>query len=573
MVKIKQFSFSKKQMNNPLEIETTIEDLDHLGLVAGLIDEIGIVEKINEIVGEQPGEIVSPGQVVKAMLLNGLGLVSAPLYLFSKFFSGKATEHLIGEGVRPEHLNDYRLGRVLDKLYVAGTSLIFAIIALAAAKKFQVNLETGHLDSSSFHLHGEYKLLSPVCHVSSAEIDPDNSDKSNTNQETTPVPIKITYGYSRDHRPDLKQFMVDLICSGDGDVPLFFRVGDGNESDSAVFAQIMQEFKQQFNLDTLMVADSALYTAPNLEMLTNIKWLSRVPKSLKQAQQLVSQLKLTDFTPSCLVGYTWSEHHSNYGGVAQRWLVVESDSRRESDQRKLTKNIVKNKQESERKLRDLSTILFACEADAISAAKRLDKQLKYYSLTVIKVVPFTTKVRTNSSDDTNSLTPKFKVTAQLELNSSVVHQETLACGRFILATNVMDVSQLSPDEMIIKYKEQQSAERGFGFLKDPLFFTDSVFLKSPERIEALALVMGLCLLVYTLGQRLLRQSLKQTNSTVNNQLGKPTNRPTLRWIFQCFQSIHCCSQRGLKYISNLTDERLHILSFFPQPCRSYYLLI
>ena len=94
MVNIKQFSFSKKQMNNPIEIEPTLEDHDHLGLVAGLIDEIGIVEKINEIVGEQPGEIVSPGQVVKAMLLNGLGLVSAPLYLFSKFFEGKATEHL-----------------------------------------------------------------------------------------------------------------------------------------------------------------------------------------------------------------------------------------------------------------------------------------------------------------------------------------------------------------------------------------------------------------------------------------------------------------------------------------------
>lgn len=557
-------------MNNPLEM--TIEDLDHLGLIAGLIDEIGIVEKINEIIGEQPGEIASPGQVVKAMIINGMGLVSAPLYLFSKFFEGKATEHLIGAGVRPEHLNDYRVGRVLDKLYLAGISQIFTIIALAAAEKFQVNLETGHLDSSSFYVHGEYELPSPVCHVSSGEIDLDNSDKSNTNQESTPVPIKITYGYSRDHRPDLKQFMVDLICSGDGDVPLFFRVADGNEADSAVFAQIMQEFKQQLNLDTLMVADSALYTAPNLEMLTNIRWLSRVPKSLKQAQQLVSQMKPTDFTPSYLTGYSWSEHRSNYGGVAQRWLVVESDSRRESDLRKLTKNIAKNKQESSRKLRDLSTILFACEADAISAAKRLDKQLKYYNLTAIKIAPLTTKAERNS-DDTDNLTPKFKVTAQLELDTSVVHKETLACGRFILATNVMDVGQLSPDEMIIKYKEQQSAERGFGFLKDPLFFTDSIFLKSPERIEALALVMGLCLLVYTNGQRLLRQSLEQTSSTVNNQLGKPTNLPTLRWIFQCFQSIHCCCQRGIKYISNLTDERHHILSFFPQPCRSYYLLI
>jgi len=97
-------------------------------------------------------------------------------------------------------------------------------------------------------------------------------------------------------------------------------------------------------------------------------------------------------------------------------------------------------------------------------------------------------------------------------------------------------------------------------LKDPLFFTDSVFLKSPERIEALALVMGLCLLVYTLGQRLLRQNLQVTNLTVKNQLGQGTNRPTLRWIFQRFPSIHAVSLQGSQQISNWTAERLAILN-------------
>jgi transposase len=66
--------------------EITVKNIDHLGLVAGLIDELGIVEHINQLVGEQPGEIVNPGLAVKAMIINGLGLVSAPLYLFSKFF-------------------------------------------------------------------------------------------------------------------------------------------------------------------------------------------------------------------------------------------------------------------------------------------------------------------------------------------------------------------------------------------------------------------------------------------------------------------------------------------------------
>ena len=100
----------------PLSTEIGVQDIDHDGLVAGIIDQMGLVEQINQLLGTHPQERISAGQVVKAMILNGLGFVSAPLYLFEKFFVGKATEHLLGEGIRPEHLNDDRLGRVLDKL-------------------------------------------------------------------------------------------------------------------------------------------------------------------------------------------------------------------------------------------------------------------------------------------------------------------------------------------------------------------------------------------------------------------------------------------------------------------------
>jgi transposase len=159
-----------------------------------------------------------------------------------------------------------------------------------------------------------------------------------------------------------------------------------------------------------------------------------------------------------------------------------------------------------------------------------------------------------------------------EVKSDVVEAERRQAGRFILATNVLDVNQLSPDEMIAKYKNQQSSERGFSFLKDPLFFTDSVFLKSPERIESLALIMGLCLLVYTLAQRQLRQTLKQAQTGIKNQLGRLTERPTLRWIFQCFQAVHLLQVDSVKQVSNFTDERLRTLSFFPAPCQAYYLI-
>lgn len=274
-----------------------------------------------------------------------------------------------------------------------------------------------------------------------------------------------------------------------------------------------------------------------------------------------------------MTGYSWSEHKSNYGGIEQRWLVVESSLRRDADQRKLEKKLKKAEIEGQKKLRELSNIEFACDADAVSAASRLSKQLKYYNLTQISSRQTTAKSATNSTTSHDNSSLIFKVEAKLELDTGVIAKETKASGRFILATNVLDVSQLNPDEMIVKYKEQQSAERGFGFLKDPLFFTDSVFLKSPERIEALTLVMGLCLLVYTLGQRLLRQNLQLTNKTVKNQLGKGTNRPTLRWIFQSFQSIHAVCIQGIQQVSNLTAERLAILNLFPVTCRSYYFLL
>ncbi len=124
--------------------------------------------------------------------------------------------------------------------------------------------------------------------------------------------------------------------------------------------------------------------------------------------------------------------------------------------------------------------------------------------------------------------------------------------------------------MITEYKAQQSCERGFRFLKDPMFFADSIFLKSSERIEALAMIMGLCLLVYTLAQRQIRAALSATKSTIKNQLGKAISNPTLRWIFQCFQSIDLVTLNEETDISNLTTERNFILTFFPEDCRRYY---
>jgi transposase len=119
-------------------------------------------------------------------------------------------------------------------------------------------------------------------------------------------------------------------------------------------------------------------------------------------------------------------------------------------------------------------------------------------------------------------------------------------------------------------KAQQSCERGFAFLKDPLFFADSIFLKSPERRESLGMIMGLFLLVYTLEQGQIRTPLRESKSTVKNQLGKPTDHPALRWIFPCFQSIYLVTLNQEKHICYWTQERDFIVNLFTYHCFPYY---
>ena len=133
-------------------------------------------------------------------------------------------------------------------------------------------------------------------------------------------PINITQGYSRHQRPDLKQCILDLLVSSDGDIPLLFRRASGDESDKAVFAQILVEYDEQIDFEGIMVADSALYSKSNLKLMSNMKWISRVPLSIKKAKNLVKGFTSTELKPSESKGYSYQEEKVSYGGIEQRWL-------------------------------------------------------------------------------------------------------------------------------------------------------------------------------------------------------------------------------------------------------------
>jgi len=178
-----------------------VYDLAHLGLVAGIMDRMKLVETVDHQVGPRPNEKVSTGVALKAAVLNALGFVAAPLYLFGHFFQGKPTELLLGKGITPDLLNDDRMGRMLDDLFEAGVTEVFLGIAQAARQAFPIPVQALHVDSTSFHAHGVYGS---------------GEEGQTVDAGDEPRAIRLTYGYSRDHRPDLQQWVMNLVCADSG---------------------------------------------------------------------------------------------------------------------------------------------------------------------------------------------------------------------------------------------------------------------------------------------------------------------------------------------------------------------
>jgi transposase len=159
----------------------------------------------------------------------------------------------------------------------------------------------------------------------------------------------------------------------------------------------------------------------------------------------------------------------------------------------------------------------------------------------------------------------FQVTATVGVIEAAIKERVERGSCYVVATNI-PVQELSDQEVVENYSSQQSVERGFRFLKDPVFFVSSLFVKKPCRVQGLLMVMTLSLLVYAIAERRLRRRLAETETTLPNQIKQETATPTLRWTFQMLLNINCVTiaMDGISHStwSGLTDLRKRILRLF-----------
>lgn len=242
-----------------MSTEQTFETkrIDHLGIVAGICHEIGLMAAIDQAAGSSERK-VSGGAAVQAMVFNGLGFTSRALYLMLQDLDNKPVDLLSAPSLVAEDCNDDTLGRSLDQLFGAGVTEVCAQVAQRARETSGIEHRFVHLDRSSVQRHGQYSAAAP-------EIEA----------------IEITSGSSKDHRPDLKQVVVKLIT--------------GHRLDGAA----------------------------NRQRLGETRWLTRVPETLAAANRLLAETDADEMT-ALPDDYASLELPSDFGGIAQRWLVVSS---------------------------------------------------------------------------------------------------------------------------------------------------------------------------------------------------------------------------------------------------------
>src|SRR5262245_3023125 len=529
--------------------------LDHLGLVAGMFEELGITEVIDQATQQNPEmRIVTAGHAVKAMLLNGLGFLNQQLYLVPHFFQNKPLSRLIAPGIQASHLNDDTLGRALDTLYETGLTELYSLIAATAAKRLGLAPTFTHLDTTSFHVDGRY-----------------NSEGPPTEQV-----VHITHGYSRDHRPDLNQVMLDLIVEHQAGIPVLMKPLSGNSSDAQDFGQLIADHVAQLQItygSTFLVADSALYSAENLQKLakTRLKWITRVPATLHEAQVVLAQADPQTMAP-LTEGYRYHVVPSSYGGVAQRWVLISSEPRQPQAQRTVDKQWLKPSDREVKAFQTLCRTAFACAADAHQALAHVahDWQATFLHASPICPTPqYKKRGRPGPGAQPDQIVYHIGGALASRIAARQARVDQHSC--FILATNELDEVQVPAREVRAGYKGQAYAERGFRFLKAPQFLASSLYLKNPERIMALLRVMTVCLRVYAALEYRIRRALQEHNATFPDQKGKRIQTPTARWVFHYFVGIHVLyiPGQGLMML-NLTDEHQHLLQLLGKRYAWFY---
>ena len=525
----------------------------HLPIVKEYARRMGLVEIID--VALSCGMRACPGKIVLGLIMNVL-CGRSPIYRVEEFFQMRDVPLLLGENMAAEMLNDDAIGRVLDRVYDYGTWKLFSEVCIQAFHNFNVDCSIIHEDTTSVNLWGEYV--------------PRSDD-----------PMRITYGFSKDKRPDLKQFVLSLLCV-EGNLPCHAGILDGNSSDKKINGHILAELPRIMarygagEHEFIYVADSALATKDNLSLMKDdIRFITRLPENFGMCGELIGTAiaattswqsvgqisqRVVNGKNTC-ASYRIQEASVDLEGRIYRAVIAHSDAHDRRRRKRIEKAVQKDKATLVKRAQELSRKKFFCLPDAQAAAAAFPSGALHKTDFVFAEHPVYGRGRPCVNEARAVKSKQYGVVVKVSENSAAIEKLREKAGCFVLLTNVT-AKEKSALEILKTYKEQDGIEKNFGFLKDPLVVNDT-FLKTPSRIEALGFVLVISLLLWRLMERAMRSKTTEESSTLTGWNNGKTAKPTSFMMVSKFSSVVIGVQKGKRFLFNQLNkvqlEYLHAL--------------
>ncbi len=499
---------------------------DYYPILGQLMEEIDLVGTINSIVQPENTQAnIDAGSYVGLFIHHILGDVNIKMYRLGEFFEDKALPLLIpwNPDISVADINDDRAARVLDALWQANPQHVFGAVVNSAISVHGLSTDVVHADTTSKSFHGAY-----------------NGD---FDDERVP---KVNLGYSKDHRPDLKQLVFGVGTTADG-VPIIGEVANGNESDMTLngrwvknLRSLMQKEEDEF---LLYIADSSAVTTNNLRIRkeADIDIISRLPgrfeieDSLKKKRASntdkwipVGRLSEEKGAASYKVWDTSGE----IDGQTYRFVVVHSDHKDKRKTKAVERSVKKEFDVNSERIQKLSKRRFACMEDAYLEIKRHNSSfpMNYHNIEWgieerAEAVKRAKRGRPKKGDARQFQT-RYYLSGRLVAREDRVNNALDLCGMFVLITTLMDTKKYPARLVLEKYKGQGNVERIFKFIKNPAW-VGAFCLKKEERLAALGYVLMMAAVIYTLWERRVRLALTAKHETPIEGLNRQkTKKPT-----------------------------------------------
>jgi transposase len=509
---------------------------DYYPVLGQIMKEMDVARTINKIVNAGDSQAkIDAGTFVCLMVHNLLGDVNIRLYTMDDFFEDKALPLLVpwDSDIDIDDINDDRAARVLDDIWDADPQKVFSAVSNEAIRLHELDTSIIHGDTTSKSFQGVF----------------DNTDGS----ELAPV---VTFGHSKDHRPDLKQLIFGVGTTADG-IPIIAEVTDGNESDKTLNGRWVKNLKSVLGKDIseflLYVADSALVTTPNLRLMSkyHIDFISRLPGTFAIEDELKRKAlldnnwgpigKLSEEKKAAT--YQSCEVTGKIDGKTYRFVVIQSDKKDKRKLKALDRTVKREHTALTKTLEELKKRPFACKRDAeIEAEKFLKGYDVKYHLMDWEIKEKNEKVkrekrgRPKTGEKIQTQTNHY-LDGNLRLDDRIYEMDRDVCGLFVLITSLMDVKRRSSKDILQRYKGQGNVERIFKFIKNPAW-VGSFCLKKPERIAALGYLVLIAAMIYTLWERRVRKALSDSDIAPIEGLNRQkTRKPTAFALQKVMSSI------------------------------------